>query len=100
MLPPALAGLADRKHTWRSATRLGRGAFAAVGVPSATSRSRGAPRDRGHEGLILAGDVGSLHLMNPPDIAHPNVTVDSADAGRITAACHERQVQFAPKFYF
>jgi len=38
--------------------------------------------------------------MNPPDIAHPNVTVDSADAGRITAACHERQVQFAPKFYF
>jgi len=40
------------------------------------------------------------NFFNTPNFDTPNMTVDSATAGRITNALNQRRIQFALKFYF
>jgi hypothetical protein len=40
------------------------------------------------------------NIFNTPNFAAPNMTVDSATAGRITSATNSRTMQLALKFYF
>lgn len=54
----------------------------------------------GNEERYLEFRSEFFNLFNTPNFDNPNMTVDSANAGRITGAQNPRRIQFALKFYF